>query len=164
MKIRNVNRDDLTAIIEIENKGFNELEAGTKEQYEDRIKNFRESFFVAVNDDDQIIGFICGPAVKEQFIEDWMYEKNPKSVSRGGYQTVQTIAVSPDARGLGIGSLLLLELENHAKSDERIAMSLTCLIDRIPFYEKNGYKNMGISKSNHADEQWFNMEKLINQF
>nr|WP_241201833.1 hypothetical protein [Lactobacillus delbrueckii] len=40
-------------------------------------------------------------------------------------------------------------------------IALTCLEDRVPFYEKNGYVNHGQAESEHAGEIWYNMIKEI---
>ncbi|MGY0337619.1 hypothetical protein ACW185_08840 [Limosilactobacillus fermentum] len=40
-------------------------------------------------------------------------------------------------------------------------MTLTCLVDRIPFYERNGYQNHGVATSTHANEVWYNMIKPL---
>jgi len=116
---------------------------------------------VAENEQAGVLGFICGPAVNQRFVEDWMYEENPKNIAQGGYQTVQTVAVHQAARGLGLGSQLLAQLTTRAQAAEREAIALTCLADRIPFYEKNGFTNLGPSQSTHAGEQWYNMEKIL---
>lgn len=84
-----------------------------------------------------------------------------KNIAQGGYQTVQTVAVYQAARGLGLGSQLLAQLTTRAQAAEREAIALTCLADRIPFYEKNGFTNLGPSQSTHAGEQWYNMEKIL---
>lgn len=161
MEFRSATRADLDMILVIENQGFNQAEAGTSAQYLARMTNFPETFLVAEDEKKHVLGFICGPAVHERFVEDWMYEDNPRNIASGGYQTVQTVAVHTAARGLGLGSQLLAQMEKVARAAERQAIALTCLVDRIPFYEKNGFTNLGPSASSHAGEQWYNMEKVL---
>ena len=74
---------------------------------------------------------------------------------------VLTIAVHPDYRGQGIGSQLLDRFAETAKEMKRGRIALTCLEDRVPFYEKNGYVNHGQAESEHAGEIWNNMIKMI---
>lgn len=161
MQFRNATHEDIEMILTIENQGFNQDEAGTRDQYLDRIANFPETFIVAEDEQVGVLGFICGPAVNQRFVEDWMYEENPKNIAQGGYQTVQTVAVHQAAGGLGLGSQLLAQLTTRVQAAEREAIALTCLADRIPFYEKNGFTNLGPSQSTHAGEQWYNMEKIL---
>ncbi|MFR0583345.1 GNAT family N-acetyltransferase [Limosilactobacillus mucosae] len=163
-KIDIVHPQDLAAILRIERLGFNEAEAGTAEQYQARINQLADTFLVARDEYDRIAGFIVGPAVDQQFeyIEDWMYEADVQNRQQpGGNQTIQTIAVDPVYRGQGIGSQLLSAFEDLAIKNQRHHIALTCLIDRVPFYEKNGYVNRGIAASEHAGEIWHNMTKLL---
>ncbi len=59
IKIRMVSIEDLNAVTEVEARCFPEAEAAPKASFEQRIKTFRESFFVA-EIDGKIIGFING--------------------------------------------------------------------------------------------------------
>ena len=63
--------------------------------------------------------------------------------------------------GKHIGSDLLINLEKIAKKLGIDGISLTCLEDKVGFYEKNGYLNKGKSSSEHAVEIWYNMEKEL---
>lgn len=85
------------------------------------------------------------------------YLNRPTPTVDDPYQTVLSLAVHPDFRGHGIGSQLLAELAQVAKAQGRVAITLTCLADLIPFYESNDYQNEGISASSHAGETWYNL-------
>ena len=160
MEIRHVKKGDLNAIIAIEKMGFTKAQAGTKEQYNDRIDKLSDTFLVAQKQD-EIVGFIVGPVVNEKYVEDWMYEQTPKNLKQGGNQIIFTIAVHEKYRYQGIGSKLLKAIEALARSNQRKTISLTCLEDKIPFYEKNGFKNHGIADSTHGGDIWYNMVKTI---
>lgn len=160
MEITKVTLKDLPEIVRIENLGFTPEEAGTKEQYQDRIEKLQDTFLVA-RIDDQVAGFVVGPAVKEKFVEDWMYENTPKNLPTGGNQIIFTIAVDPKFRGHSIGSKLLKAMEDNAKKARRESISLTSLEKNLPFYLKNGFKNLGVADSEHAGETWYNLVKVI---
>lgn len=160
MEITKVTLKDLPEIVRIENLGFTPEEAGTKEQYQDRIEKLQDTFLVA-RIDDQVAGFVVGPAVKEKFVEDWMYENTPKNLLTGGNQIIFTIAVDPKFRGHSIGSKLLKAMEDNAKKAQRESISLTSLEKNLPFYLKNGFKNLGVADSEHAGETWYNLVKVI---
>ena len=160
MEITKVTLKDLPEIVRIENLGFTPEEAGTKEQYQDRIEKLQDTFLVA-RIDEQIAGFVVGPAVKEKFVEDWMYENTPKNLPTGGNQIIFTIAVDPKFRGHSIGSRLLKAMEDNAKKAQRESISLTSLEKNLPFYLKNGFKNLGVADSEHAGETWYNLVKVI---
>lgn len=161
MEITKVTLKDLPEIVRIENLGFTPEEAGTKEQYQDRIEKLQDTFLVArINE--QVAGFVVGPAVKEKFVEDWMYESTPKNLPTGGNQIIFTIAVDPNFRGHSIGSKLLKAMENNARKAQRESISLTSLEKNLPFYLKNGFKNFGVADSEHAGETWYNLVKELN--
>jgi ribosomal protein S18 acetylase RimI-like enzyme len=160
MEITKVTLKDLPEIVRIENLGFTPEEAGTKEQYQDRIEKLQDTFLVA-RIDEQVVGFVVGPAVKEKFVEDWMYENTPKNLPTGGNQIIFTIAVDPKFRGHSIGSKLLKAMEDNAKKARRESISLTSLEKNLPFYLKNGFKNLGVADSEHAGETWYNLVKVI---
>ncbi|ATO45482.1 hypothetical protein C5L30_001967 [Companilactobacillus farciminis] len=160
MEITKVTLKDLPEIVRIENLGFTPEEAGTKEQYQDRIEKLQDTFLVA-RIDEQIAGFVVGPAVKEKFVEDWMYENTPKNLPTGGNQIIFTIAVDPKFRGHSIGSKLLKAMEDNAKKAQRESISLTSLEKNLPFYLKNGFKNLGVADSEHAGETWYNLVKVV---
>jgi ribosomal protein S18 acetylase RimI-like enzyme len=161
MEITEATLKDLPEIVRIENLGFTPEEAGTKEQYQDRIKKLQDTFLVA-RIDEQVAGFVVGPAVKEKFVEDWMYENTPKNLLTGGNQIIFTIAVDPKFRGHSIGSKLLKAMENNARKAQRESISLTSLEKNLPFYLKNGFKNLGVADSEHAGETWYNLVKELN--
>lgn len=160
MEITKATLKDLPEIIRIENLGFTPEEAGTKEQYQDRIEKLQDTFLVA-RIDEQVAGFVVGPAVKEKFVEDWMYENTPKNLPTGGNQIIFTIAVDPNFRGHSIGSKLLKAMEDNARKAQRESISLTSLEKNLPFYLKNGFKNLGVADSEHAGETWYNLVKIV---
>ncbi|WP_125591196.1 GNAT family N-acetyltransferase [Companilactobacillus jidongensis] len=153
--------DDLSEIMNLERLGFNDAEAGSEEAYRERIEKLHETFLTFKDEYGKVIGFVVGPAVKERFVKDEMYDVTPENLTTGGHQLIFTIAISPDYRGQGIGSKLLKQFELNAQNAGRTSIALTCLEDRIPFYEKNGYVNQGIANSEHGNEIWYNMEKII---
>jgi len=156
LQITPVTTADLPAILAIENAGFSAAEAGTPAAYAARIAAFPETFLVA-RDGTQVLGFICGPIVRDTLVADWMYDQAPTNLSTGGHQMILTVAVAPTAQGLGVGSRLLTALATVAAAHHCESLALTCLADRIPFYEKNGYHQAGVSTSAHANETWYNL-------
>lgn len=160
MDITPVSPADLDQILAIERAGFTPAEAGSRAQYAARIDNLRADFLVA-RQAGQVAGFVVGPATEEAVIADWMYKAATTSLARGGHQMILTIAVAPNFRGQGVGSRLLAAFEDHARQKGRQSVALTCLADRIPFYEKNGYRNQGQAASTHAGETWYNLIKPL---
>ena len=163
MKIRQVHKSDLETVVAIEQAGFSSAEAASASTFAARIENMVETFLVATDERGQVCGFVCGLVTTTRYVEDWMYEAQAKPISDGRYLNILSIAVAPKKRGQKLGSALLTALEEVAKAKEISSLSLTCLADRIGFYERNGYHNQGQSTSTHANEVWYDMEKIISK-
>lgn len=160
MEIKHVTMQDLPDILRIEKSGFTDAEAGTESQYEDRIKTIPDTFLTA-KQDGKLVGYVVGPAVKEEYVDDEMFAKSVPNLPEGGNQIILSIAIDPNYRGYGIGSQLLNAFETLAKNSNRKTVSLTSLDTNVPFYEKNGYVNHGVADSEHANETWYNLVKTI---
>lgn len=110
MEFKKVCPEEIDAIVRIEQSGFTPEEAGSKATFIERIKNFSETFLVAV-EDDKIRGFICAIRTDARYVEDWMYEAQAKPDDSGKYLNVLSVAVAPE-KGmsyLGKGSAIVGE-------------------------------------------------------
>ena len=145
--------EELDRLIEIENAGFTPDEAATPEAFRTRIATIADSFIAARNE----AGEIVGPVVGSRYITDDLFKTTVPNPATGGFQTVLSLAVHPNYRGKGISTLLLNELARVSRAAKRQAITLTCLAELVPYYEKNGYVNEGVSESQHAGEVWYNL-------
>ncbi len=160
LNIRQVTIEDLDRLIEIENLSFTKEEAATEVAFVNRIRMIPDSFFVA-EDNGEIVGFVNGPVMERDYITDDLFSETKENPKTGGVQSILGLAVHPMHRKKGIATALLTHLETDAKSKNRKAVTLTCLERLIPFYEKHGYVNNGISQSEHGGEVWYNMTKIL---
>lgn len=160
MEITNATLADLPAILRLERLGFTAAEAGSADQYRDRIEQLTGTFLVG-KQAGQVVGFVVGPAVDQPYVADWMYDHTPTNLVTGGHQLIFTIAVDPAYRGAGIGSQLLDALSARAVAAHRQSVSLTSLKRNVPFYLKNGFENRGVADSDHAGEVWYNLVKPL---
>lgn len=160
MIIRRVKLDDLNQIMEIEKQSFTAEEAATEGAFVNRIRMIPDSFFVA-EEEGEIVGIVNGPVMETTYITDDLFNNTKENPKTGGVQSILGLAVHPLYRKKGIATALLNFLETQAKQKKRTAITLTCLEKLIPFYEKHGYENNGISQSEHGGEVWFNMTKIL---
>lgn len=156
IKIRRVSIEDLNSITEVEAKCFPEAEAATKAKFEQRIKAFPESFFVA-EIEGEIIGFINGCIINEPAIYDELFIDATLHVPDGDYQTIFGLDVIPEYRNQGIAAQLMNHLIQVSKLEGRKGIILTCKEKLIHYYIKFGYINKGISKSVHGGSKWYDM-------
>ncbi|KEF37932.1 acetyltransferase [Schinkia azotoformans MEV2011] len=160
-KIRNAKMDDLQDVVDIENLCFIKTEAATKEAFIKRIQYTPDSFFVAEDENGKIVGIVNGPVIENEFITDDLFSKSKENPKSGGHQSVLGLAVTPQYQKRGISSMLLTHLENEAKAKNRKTVTLTCKENFVPFYEKMGYMNRGLSESGHGGVTWYNMTKKL---
>lgn len=97
----------------------------------------------AYDSDGQLIGALDG-----YLFFDWL--------------TVGRLWVSPEQRGCGTGTALLLEAESHAKSLGCVGSTLSTYdFQARPFYEKRGYQVFGILPDNPRGHDRFFMSKSL---
>lgn len=160
--IRNVKMEDLSEIAIIEGLCFPKEEAATKETFEKRIRFIPDSFFVAEMKGG-IVGFVNGPVIETPFITDDLFREIKANPLTGGHQSILGIAVTPHFQTRGVASALLAHIEEAARENKRETITLTCKEDLIGFYDKYGYVNKGVSKSEHGGITWYNMVKMVSQ-
>ncbi|WP_027626524.1 GNAT family N-acetyltransferase [Clostridium lundense] len=154
--IRQVSINDLDEVTRVEATCFPNAEAATRESFEQRIKTFPESFFIAELNG-KIIGFINGCITNETVIYDELYKDASLHIPNGDYQTIFGIDVMPDYRNQGIAAQLMNYMIKFSSNSGRKGVILTCKDRLIHYYEKFGYVNKGISKSVHGGAQWYDM-------
>ena len=154
-KIRNVLPSDLDAVTELEASCFSPETAATGEAMAYRIRTFPERFFVA-EQDGAIIGLINGCASDLPAIADELYGPQGHDPA-GKNQMVFGLAVREDCRCHGVGVALMERLIRNCRAAGMERVILTCLEEKIAYYEKFGYVNCGVSQSVHGGAVWYDM-------
>ena len=149
--------EDLDQVTEVEALCFPAAEAATEESFRKRIETFPESFLVAENESGKIIGFINGCVTDERTIRDEMFEDSGLHRADGMYQSVFGLDVIPEYRRQGVAADLMNHLIQTAKARGKKGMILTCKDRLIHYYEKFGYRSLGISGSVHGGAVWYDM-------
>ena len=158
MKIRTADLMDLPAIYKIECENFSPEEAMSQELLAKHIELLPETFLVAEKDG-QILGFIEGPVRPERYLLDISFTMEIEDFSHqaGGYISITSLSVSKEAQSMGLGRRLLEAMKEIAISNGRDGINLTCHDYLIPYYEKQGFTNEGLSASQYAGEVWYNL-------
>lgn len=142
--------DDLDAIVELESSAFHMSEEMTRKDMIGRIENYPDTFLVA-QVDGKVVGHVFGPVSKERYIKDELYFKNQPNNAQYHYQTILSLATNQEYRKQGIASALIEELCKIAQSQDRRAITLTCLPKLFHFYEKRGFINEGKTSDDIPD-------------
>ncbi|MBH5328971.1 GNAT family N-acetyltransferase [Eikenella sp. S3360] len=148
---------DLPRIMQIEQAGFTPEEAASEAAMRERIDLINDSFIVARNSAGEVLGYVVGPVVNARYIHDELFKKSRANPPQGGFCAILSLAVAPECRKAGIAGQLLQQLIRQCRAAQREGITLTCLENLIPFYEKHGFQNEGISDSQHAGETWYNL-------
>ncbi|WNW28297.1 GNAT family N-acetyltransferase [Lactobacillus johnsonii] len=150
LNIRTVKMDDLDVIVELESSAFHMSEEMTRKDMIGRIENYPDTFLVA-QVDGKVVGHVFGPVSKERYIKDELYFKNQPNNAQYHYQTILSLATNQEYRKQGIASALIEELCKIAQSQDRRAITLTCLPKLFHFYEKRGFINEGKTSDDIPD-------------
>lgn len=154
--IRKVSPADLDNVTAIEAKCFPAAEAAQRAAFQERIAAFPESFLVA-EENGQMIGFINGCVTNSPVIYDEMFHSTTHHIPDGENQTVFGLDVIPEYRRRGIAAQMMRQLYAIAKSAGRKRVILTAKDNMVPYYERLGFRNDGLSGSTHGGAQWFDM-------
>ncbi len=160
MLIRNARIEDLPKLVAIEQLCFSKEEAATEEAMEQRIELIPDSFYVA-EEDGEIAGFVNGPVIETAFITDDLFHDIKENPATDWHQSILGLAVAPHFQNRGVASRLLTHLEKEARAKKRATITLTCKENLVPYYERHGYINKGVSSSEHAGVTWYNMSKEL---
>lgn len=155
-RIRTAEKEDLGALAAIETECFPKEEAAGREQLEKRLESFGNHFFV-MEYKNQVIGFINGMVTNQRTISDDLYENAGLHTEDGKWQSVFGLDVLSPFRRKGLASRLLRKVIQTAEEEKRQGVILTCKEGLIPFYERFGFQNLGVSKSVHGGAVWYDM-------
>ena len=154
--IRQVMPEDLDAVARVEAVCFPEAEAAARASFAQRIEAFPESFLVA-EQEGRIVGFINGCVTDERMIRDEMFEDTAYHKPDGAYQSIFGLDVAPEWQHRGLAGDLMKHLIEDARKRGRKGLILTCKEHLIGFYERFGYRSLGVSQSVHGGAVWYDM-------
>lgn len=158
--IRHAKKDDLEQITELESLCFPKNEAATKKCIRKRIAVYPEFFWILEHNDiiiSMVNGMVthCSKLCDEMYIDTALHDKN------GQWQMIFGVETRPEYRGKGYAEVLLRKVISDTKNQKRKGIVLTCKDKLIPYYEKIGFINEGLSESTHGGEKWYQMELEI---
>lgn len=156
IQIRKATQQDLSTIAAIEQICFPIEEAATIESFAQRLEVYADHFWL-LEINGVVAGFIDGFVTEEKAIQDEMFEKAYLHNPAGCYQAVFGLNVLPEYRRRGYAAALLEALIADAEQAGRTGCILTCKEQLIPYYEKFGFVNQGVSSSKHGGAVWYNM-------
>lgn len=156
LQIRTATMDDLEKVTAVEAACFPAAEAASKEEFKERLLSYPDHFWV-LEEDDEMIGFINGMVTDEMTIRDEMFADASLHNENGAWQAIFGVNTIPEYRCRGYAAKIMERVIEDAKAQGRKGCILTCKDKLLHYYEKFGYKNMGISASVHGGAVWYDM-------
>lgn len=163
LRIRRAVPADLEGVTMVEAAAFPAAEAASGDSFRWRLEHLGDSFFVAELPDEQgiyrIIGLIDARPTYDKRLTDELFENG--GVVAGENQAIMGLAVLPEYQAMGVGSRLMGDFINEMKSSGYRHILLTCKEEKITYYERFGYENLGVSASVHGGARWYDMIRKI---
>ncbi len=95
--------------------------------------------------------------INEKVIRDEFYNDTSFHDPHGDYQSIFGLDVLPEYRKQGIAAELVKNLTKKANIAGRKGLTLCCKEEKISYYKKLGFVNIGKSESEHGNAVWYNM-------
>ena len=156
MEIRKGTIDDLEAVAAVEARCFPPEQAATMEQFRDRLQTYPEGFWL-LWDGDILVGFLDGMVSDSPELTDELFADASLHDPRGAWQMIFGLNTIPEYRNRGCAGQLIRQCIHDAEIEGRRGVVLTCLEEKIPYYEKFGFRNEGVSESVHGGAVWYLM-------
>ncbi len=161
MIMRTATLEDLEAVAIVEAECFPVAEAGTRDEFKDRIEHYGNHFWLMF-DEDKLIAFVDGFVTDEPDLTDEMYEKASMHNENGDWQMIFGVNTIPSYRKKGYAGELIQRAIDDAKAQGRKGLVLTCKDHLVPYYTKFGFSNEGKSeKSSHGGVEWNQMRLVL---
>ncbi len=155
---RDIRADEAEQAAEMEQICFPPHEACKPEVMRQRVLLTPDMFLVA---EDVTLGSLAGlingmPTSAPAFSDDAftgfdLYDPCGERMFLAG------VEVLPAYRHIGLAHAMMKELARREKKKGRREILLTCLPEKLTFYEEMGFENRGISSSSWGGEVWYEM-------
>lgn len=158
IEVKKALMEQLPRLMEVENLTFPPDEAAKEETFRYRIERY-PFWFRTAKIGDQVVGYLCGRPVKAaagQGIEDAMYEA--EDYPEGKTFAFLGIGVEPAYQRQGIGELLIRTIIFLCEGVGIERIVLACKEEKVHYYARFGFEELGLSKSQHGGAVWYDME------
>lgn len=160
MKIRLATMGDLEVIASMEKACFPEAEAASRESFAERLSVFPNHFWL-LEEKGKCVSLINGMVTDLPKLQDIMFEDASMHDENGVWQMIFGVETLPEYQHRGYAGVLMEHVIADAREQGRKGLVLTCKERLIPFYERFGYVNEGISESVHGGAVWYDMRLTL---
>ena len=154
--IRRATVDDLIEVAAIEAESFPSSEADSLEMISFRLRVEPEMFLVAELDD-RIVGFINALPTNVERLTDEFYTAAPDVDQNAVGVAAMSLDVRSNYRRRGIAAQLMNALIDRARLEHKLFVSLVCKDEKIPYYRRFGFNDVGVSNVTLGGARWHDM-------
>ncbi len=162
-EFRQIRPEETSEVIEIEQICFPPNEACSGKHMTERIFVASDLFLVAVDKKNgKIAGFLNGIATEEYTFRDEFFTDASLHHPEGQNIMLLGLDVRPEYRKQGLAHEIMYQYLRRESDRDRKMVVLTCLHNKVRFYEKMGFVDRGISGSVWGGEEWHEMICVLN--
>lgn len=156
MTIRHAVLGDLDAAVGLETVCFPAAEAASRASLARRLSVFPDRFWLLF-DGDRLAAMVDGLCTSHPDLEDVMFDDAGMHEPEGAWQMIFGVETLPSRQGRGYASRLLRQAVDQCRAEGRKGLVLTAKDRLVPFYERLGFKDEGLSASEHGGVPWHQM-------
>lgn len=159
---RNIQQNETDESIQIEQICFPPHEACSPQSMRERVHVAAPFFLIAMDKENhKIAGFLNGIATNEKKFRDEFFTDASLHDTKGKNIMLLGLDVLPPYRRKGLATEIVFQYKNRARQDNREALILTCLDQKVSMYQKMGFMDCGIANSTWGNEQWHEMKCML---
>lgn len=141
--IRQATLSDLEEMLAIEEANFSAEETLSRQSLEESIRKSAGTFLVA-GDENQLLGYVLGALVSETHTHT------------NGSLEIKRLAIHPDHRGQGLGTLLLAALKQVTVELDYQGILLQSPDELLSYFEMNGFVEEEVTWSQYdSGSEWY---------
>lgn len=161
-EFREIKQSEAAEAAEIEQICFPPNEANIREEVMARVEAAPELFLVAVDKEaGRVAGFLNGIATNEPIFRDEFFTDASLHDPEGENIMLLGLDVLPEYRRQGLARELVSHYCDRERKRGRARLILTCHDEKIPMYEKFGFRDLGVSGSLWGGVPWHDMEIVL---
>jgi len=147
---------DATRCHEIESTAYEGDEAATLAKIAKRIAEYPQGFLV-MELDGQIVGFINSGCALDVVMSDESFKELIGHDPAARNVIVMSVVVDPAFQGRGLASILMRTFIGRMRQAGKETIHLMCKERHVALYERQGYRYVGPSPSDHGGMSWHEM-------
>ena len=154
--------EDGPALADIEEICFPPGERISRKVIVERASGFPDQFLISFDPSgNKIAGFIAGVATEKVSFTDDLFTDPSIHDPAASTMMITGLEVRPEYRQMGLATELMQRFIDRERKRGRKRIVLTCLDRLVSFYERMGYRKIGLSQSTLGGQTWYEMDMLL---